>query len=251
MSRTASTIALAALLAPLLAGCASGPPRTPVKMIERALANAGTTGLAQPGQIVATESGFARAAREQGQWSAFAERAASGAVLHLDGGLVPAADWLRGRANPAEATRWAVRDVWMSCDAAVAVSQGRYRDSAGLVGNYVTAWRRQDDNSYRWTYHASAPDRPQPPPRPEQARGEDEIVVLGLELIKGHVADCTGRPADPGPQTNPAPLVKATAPDGTLHWLAQQREDGVRRFIVLSNKAGVWDEVLDIGFNPG
>ena len=88
-------------------------------------------------------------------------------------------------------------------------------------------------------------------PRPEQARGEDEIVVLAMELIKGHVADCKGRPDDPGPQTNPAPVAGATSPDGTLHWLAQQRGDGVRRFVVLSNKAGEWDEVLDISFNPG
>lgn len=247
MPRLIATVALAALVS----GCASGPPRTPVKMIERALANAGTTGLAQPGQIVATESGFARTAREQGQWSAFAEYAAPGAVLHLDQGLVPAAEWLRGRSNPAEATRWAVRDVWMSCDGTLAVSQGRYRDAAGLVGNYVTAWRRDADNTYRWSYHASAPDRPQPPPRAEQERGEDEIVVLAMELIKGHVADCKGTPPDPGPQTNPAPVVKATAPDSTLHWLAQQRADGARRFIVLSNTAGEWDEVLDIGFNPG
>ena len=249
-------VAMLKLVAPLavlalVSGCASGPPRTPIKMIERALATAGTTGLAQPGQIVAAESGFARTAREQGQWSAFAEYAAPGAVLHQASGPVPAADWLRGRGNPAEAMRWAVRDVWMSSDGTVAVSQGRFRDGAGLVGNYVTAWRRDDDNSYRWTYHASEPDRPQPPPPVEQARGEDEIVVLGLELIKGHVADCTGKPADRGPQTNPVPVVKATAPDGTLHWLAQQRSDGGRRFIVLSNAAGEWDEVLDIGFNPG
>lgn len=248
MLRPALTLALAAVLA----GCTSGPPRTPIKVIDRALATAGTTGLAQPGQIVATESGFARTAREQGQWSAFTEYAAPGAVLHLPSGLVPAAEWLRGRANPAAPMRWAVRDVWMSCDSAIAVSQGRYRDANGLVGNYVTAWRRQSDNTYRWTYHASAADQPQPAPRPEQARGEDEIVVLAMELIKGHVADCKGnKPADPGAQTNPAPLVKASAPDGTLHWLAQQREDGARRFIVLSNQDGAWDEVLDIGFNPG
>ncbi|MCL4673148.1 MAG: hypothetical protein KJZ64_09480 [Sphingomonadaceae bacterium] len=235
----------------LLAGCASGPPRTPVKMIERALASAGTTGLAQPGQIVAAESGFARAAREQGQWSAFAERAAPGAVLHLESGPVDAAQWLRGRANPAEAMRWAPRDVWMSCDGTLAVSQGRFRDAAGLVGSYATAWKRQDDGGYDWSYHVQAPDSPQPPPRPEQARGQDEIVVLAMELIKGHVADCKGRPGAPGPQTNPAPVASATSPDGTLHWLAQQREDGARRVIVLSNTAGEWDEVLDIGFNPG
>ena len=247
MLKPAAALALLALTS----ACASGPPRTPVRIIERALASAGTTGLAQPGRIVATESGFARMAREQGQWTAFAEYAAPGAVLHLPQGLAPAAEWLRGRSNPAEAMRWAPRDVWMSCDGALAVGQGRFREGTGLVGNYVTAWRLQDDDGYRWTYHAMAPDMPQPPPRAGQPKGEDEIVVLAMELIKGHVADCGSRPADPGPQTNPTPVANATSPDGTLHWLAQQREDGMRRFIVLANQGGAWEEVLDIGFDPG
>lgn len=236
-------------LAAILAGCASGPPRTPIKVIDRALASAGTTGLAQPGQIVATESGFARTAREDGQWSAYREYAAPGAQWHGANGLTDAATWLRSRADPAATMRWAPRDVWMSCDATLAVSQGRFNDGAGLVGNYATVWHKQPDGAYRWAYHTHAADTPQPPPRAPQA--EDEIVVLAMELIKGTVADCKGRPADPGPGTNPAPLAKGTSRDGTLHWLVQQREDGVRRLVVLTNKAGVWDEALDIAFNPG
>lgn len=247
MLRTIAALTLAATLS----ACASAPPRAQLKAIDRALASAGTTGLAQPGRIVATESGFARAAREGGQWSAFRAYAAPGAVWHGDNGPVDAATWLRGRAEPAAPLRWAPRDVWMSCDATLAVSQGRFRDGAGLVGNYATVWQRQADGDYRWAYHTQARDTPQPPPRPELSPGEDEIVVLAMELIKGTVADCTGRPADPGPDTNPQPLAKGTAPDGTLHWLAQQRGDGMRRFIVLINKGGDWEEALDIGFNPG
>ena len=251
MLRTIAALALAATLT----ACTSGPPRTPIKMIDRALASACTTGLAQPGEIVATESGFARAAREGGQWSAFRQYAAPGAVWHGDNGPVDGANWLRGRAEPAAPLRWAPRDVWMSCDATLAVSQGRFRDGAGLVGNYATVWQRQANGDYRWAYHTQARDTPQPPPkspaRPELSPGEDEIVVLAMELIKGTVADCTGRPADPGTDTNPQPLAKGTSRDGTLHWLAQQRSDGARRFIVLTNKAGAWDEALDIAFNPG
>lgn len=238
-------------LTALLAACASGPPRTPLKVIDRALASAGTTGLAQPGRIVAAESGFARAARETGQWTAFSERAAPGAIMHLPGGPVPAADWLRGRRDPAAAMRWAPRDVWMSCDSTLAVSHGRFKDGAGLVGNYVTAWQKQPDGDYRWAYHASATDQPQPLAAPTAAPGEDEIVVLAMELIKGHVADCPAPPGDPAAQVNPVPVAQAAARDGTLRWYAQQREDGARRVIVLINKAGEWDEVLDIGFKPG
>ena len=243
---------LAALaLVSLVSACSSGPPRTPVKVIERALTSAGTTGLAQPGQIVATESGFARAARETGQWAAFRAYAAPGALWHGADGPVDAAAWLARRSNPASPMRWAPRDVWMSCDSTLAVSQGRFRDGAGLVGNYVTVWRKQADNQYRWAYHLSTPDQPQPPPPASTSPQDDEIVVLAMEMIKGTTADCTGRPGDPGPATNPAPLAQGTAGDGSLHWLAQQREDGARRFIVLINKAGEWDEVLDIGFKPG
>jgi hypothetical protein len=245
MLRPVFTLGLAALLA----GCSSGPPRIPIKVIDRALASAGTTGLAQPGQIVATESGFARAVRETGELAAFRSYAAPGAVWHGPMGLVDAPVWLASRARSATPLRRAPRDVWMSCDSTLAVSQGRFRDGAGGVGSYVTAWRKQPDGQYRWTYHTSALDNPQPPP--PAAPGDDEIVVLATELIKGHVADCKGKPADPGPNTNPVPLVKATAPDGSLHWLAQQREDGVIRFIVLTNMGGEWEEPLDIGFNPG
>ena len=244
------SIAPLAVLA-LLAACSSGPPRIPAKVIDRALTSAGTSGLAQPGQIVAAESGFARAARETGQWAAFRTYAAPGAVWHGAEGPVDAATWLARRGNPASPMRWAPRDVWMSCDSTVAVSQGRFKDGAGVVGNYVTVWQKQADNQYRWAYHLSTPDQPQPTPRATTAPQEDEIVVLAMEMIKGTAADCTGRPADPGPATNPAPVAKGTARDGSLHWLAQQREDGARRFIVLLNKAGEWDEVLDIGFNPG
>jgi hypothetical protein len=247
MLKNASTLALAALLA----GCSSGPPRIPVKVLDRALASAGTTGLAQPGQIVATESAFARAARETGELAAFRAYAAPGAVWHGPKGLVDAPVWLASRARPEAALRWAPRDVWMSCDSTTAVSQGRFRDGAGSVGSYVTAWRKQADGQYRWTYHTSALDNPQPPiARPDQGE-PDEIVVLAMELIKGHVADCKGKPADPGPDTNPVPQVKATAPDGSLHWLAQQRGDGMIRFIVLTNTAGEWQEMLDTGFDPG
>ena len=57
-------LAGAALAATLLASCASGPPRTPVRVIERALA--GAPGAAQPSKVVATEIAFARAAAQDG-----------------------------------------------------------------------------------------------------------------------------------------------------------------------------------------
>lgn len=247
MLKFASALALAVVLA----ACSSGPPRIPTKVIDRALASAGTTGLAQPGRIVATESAFARAAREGGQWSAFREFAAPGALVHGPAGPVDAAAWLRGRSNPAAAMRWAPRDVWMSCDATLAVSQGRFKDAAGLVGNYLTVWQRQGDGAYRWAYHTAAADNPQPPPRADQTPAEDEIVVLAMEVIKGTVADCTPRPASAAPGGDPALLAQGTARDGSLHWQARPGPGSAHRVAVSLNRAGGWEQVLDIAFNPG
>ena len=91
----ARTTTLGAILAcAALAACASnpGPTRSQRDRIERVLAT--SPGQAQPSKIVATEIAFSRAAREKGQWSAFAEYAASGAVIHGRNGPIGAAPWL-------------------------------------------------------------------------------------------------------------------------------------------------------------
>ena len=104
--------------------------------IERVLA--GAPGQAQPSEIVAAEIAFARAARENGQWTAFREFLAPGALLHVRSGPIEADPWLAVQTDPPEAVQWGARSVWMSCDGALAVSQGRFREPDGTVGTFVT-----------------------------------------------------------------------------------------------------------------
>jgi hypothetical protein len=245
LKQTVAAIALAALLA----SCASGPPRTPRKVIERALATA--PGAAQPGRIVATEVAFARAAREDGQWTAFREYIAPGGLLHGRNGPFEADPWLASQANPAQAIVWAPRSVWMSCDGSLAVSTGRSRDPEGLVGSFVTVWQRQPSGEdYRWIYDSGMPDDPQPPPPATPEDSDDTILVVADELIQGHVADCLPRGERPAALTPLSATPGARtggglSPDGTLDWRWEHRADGSRRFVARHYSEGEWREVLD------
>ena len=228
MSRAAALL-LAGALAASLAACGSPRPKgPPPALINRVLK--GAPGEAQPSRIVAAEIAFARAAREQGQWTAFRQFAAPGAVIHTPSGPVPADTFLSGRADPAEAVQWEPRAVAISCDGAMAVSQGRYRDPDGMVGNFVTVWQRQGDGEYRYVFDVGGPDVPQPPPR--KAIEDGDIVVTSIDAVLGLVASCPrGEEIPPPPAIPIGEDGKADARlsrDGTLRWRWEQREDGTR-----------------------
>ncbi len=244
--RTVATLTLAALVA----ACASGPPRTPRAVIDRALATA--PGAAQPSRIVAAEIAFARAARENGQWTAFRATLAPGALLHGRDGPFPAEAWLARQADPAQSVAWAPRAVWMSCDGKLAVTRGRLREPDGRVGTFATVWQQQTDGGYRWVYDIGALDDPQPPPS-RQPEG-DEILVVAEELIQGHVADCPPRgTAVPVPavlDATPARHDGGRSPDGTLAWRWEHRPDGTRRIVVQLWRDGAWQQAMSQDWPP-
>ena len=132
-------------------------------MINQVLSTA--PGAAQPSTIVAAELAFSRAAKERGQWTAFRQFAAPGALLHGANGPFAIEPWLATQTDPPVAVQWQPRTVVMSCDGALAVSKGRYRDPQGKVGNFVTVWERQADGEYRYIFDVGGDDVPQPPPR--------------------------------------------------------------------------------------
>lgn len=227
MKRTTATIALVALAATLTA-CGQQRPRGPSNtVIERALT--GAPGAAQPSAIVSTEIAFARSARENGQWTAFDEYAAPGALLHGRNGAIEAKPWLAAQSNPEEAVQWGVRTVLMSCDGELALSQGRFRDPEGIVGTYITAWQRQSDRSYRWVYDGGGPDVPQPPAREHFEDGD--IVVTAIDAVEGLVATCPreGGTIPPPPADSPVgqrPQDVRQSRDGTLRWRFKHRGGG-------------------------
>ncbi|GAB4470768.1 MAG: hypothetical protein OHK0018_00220 [Erythrobacter tepidarius] len=222
---------LVALGAMALAACASPRPKgPPPAVINRVLA--GAPGAAQPSAIVAAEIAFARAAREQGQWTAFKQFAAPGALLHGASGPFPIEPWLAGQTDPPQAVQWEPRAVVMSCDGALAVSQGRYRDPEGKVGNFFTVWERQGNGQYRYVFDAGGDDVPQPPPKRPVA-DEGGIVVTAMDAVLGMVASCPrgGSEIPPPPAIPLGEEGKGDARlsrDGTLLWRWEHRADGTR-----------------------
>lgn len=244
-------IAICALAAFSLAGCAGGGPKPlPRAQYERAIA--GAPGAAQPSKIVAAELAFARMAREDGQWTAFRAFAAPGAIMHGENGAVDASSWLTGKIDPAESVRWNPRAVWTSCDGTVAVSNGRFRQPDGIVGSFVTVWQRQSDGEYRWIYDAGTPDDPQPVrTAPMAPTSEDDIVVNAYDSIKGLVADCNRRgeitPAPPAYALPAGTQGKAMlSRDGSLRWRWEHTQGKTRRFVAEFVTSGQWEIALDL-----
>jgi len=239
--KTLPTLLLTGALAATLTACAGPRPGPSAKVIERVLSKA--PGKAQPSTIVATEVAFARDAREQGQFAAAQQYAASGAMRHGRNGPVVFAAITNSPDDPETLNEWGPRTVVMSCDGALALSVGRFRDQEGLVGNYVTTWVRQPDNSYKWIYDVAGRDDPQPPPRRQFEDGD--IVVTAIDSILGLVATCprTGEVVPPPPALSLAsdnPGDARLSRDGTLRWRWEHRPDGTKHVAAEYYYEGEW-----------
>lgn len=255
MRLTAFAVILALPL--MLAACAGGggppkPNKRQVAMINRVLTTA--PGAAQPSTIVAVELAFSRAARERGQWTAFRQYAAPGALLHGEDGPFAIEPWLVTQIDPPEAVQWQPRTVVLSCDGAVAVSQGRFRDPQGIVGNFVTVWERQADNTYRYVFDVGGEDVPQPPRRTASVQ-EGDIVVTDIDAVQGLVATCPrgGAGIPPPPAIPIGEDGKADAKlsrDGTLRWRWEHRADGTRYVAAEYFYQGRWLTAIEQSLVP-
>jgi len=229
-----------------LAACTGGRSPIPRAAIDRALSSAPYA--AQPSLVVAREVEFARAAREDGQWTAFRAFAANDAVIHGRGGPVPAGQVIAGLSDPPEPTQWSPRTVLMSCDGKLAVSRGRFLDPEGYVGTYVTVWSREDyDDEYHWVYDVGGRDDPQP--SSEEAE-ESTIVVTAYDDIHGLVADCPrgGAEVPSAPFVGPPASGRAgeqTSPDGTLRWRWEHWADGTKYVRADYYTSGAWETVIE------
>lgn len=222
------TFTVMAACAVSLTACASQRRGPPTEVINRVLAKA--PGAAQPSTIVATEVAYARAADEFGFAQAALQFSAPGAQIHLRQGVVPIAAIAEAFEQAGLQTQWGPRLVVQSCDGALALSQGRFIDGEGKVGNYVTTWVRQSDGSFKWTYDSAGLDDPQPPPRPEFEDGD--IVVTAIDSVQGLIATCPRGQTIPPPPALPASGGGASAvqvsSDGTLRWRWEHREGDIK-----------------------
>ena len=235
----------------MLAACTS-PQAQRVERERRAatafLERQGSIG--DPGRVAAADIAFAKMAREEGQWTAFQEYAAPGALIHGVNGPIPAQPWLAQQDNPPVAVAWTPNTVWTSCDGTLAVSFGRFQEPDGQVGSYVTTWALQGDNSYKYTYDLGALDDPQPVRQPEEELPENAIIVPGMTAIEGRVADCPSAGETPtwlsANTTDAAGLGESTvSDDGTLKWTWSHTQGVERRVRVEWVREGMVQEALD------
>ncbi len=213
MNRSTASLLWALCGALLLAACSSGPkgPRGDLGRLLRPIA--------EPGQVVAAEFAFARAAQEDGQWTAYADLAAEDAVLFVPQ-PVNAKQWLKGRGNPPQAMTWRPHRVWSSCDGSLAVAQGVSRLPDGSAGYFTTVWQRQENGAYKWTMRGG---------------GRLEAPMDEPEMVQTEVATCAPRPAPSASDTDAGGPGGASR-DRTLSWSAQVAPDGSRIFSLL-----MWD----------
>ena len=243
-------IAAALMLALTLSACAGNQPRGPrPDVIDRALR--GAPGEAQPSKVVARELEYARAAKELGQYTAAGQFVAPGAVYHGRNGPVSAAAMLGTLGgDPETSVAWGPKAVVISCDATLAVSQGRYQEPQGIVGNYVTVWERGPEREYLWIYGVDGPDVTQPAKREIEDLEKGAIIVTAIDSVQGMIADCPKRC-----EAVPAPLAVLLAednpggggmsPDGTLRWRWEHKADGTKHIMAEYLYQGEWQTAIE------
>lgn len=211
---------LAALISLVLAGC-TGTPRSLRGMPLKPEAN--------PSQVIAAELAFARLAQEKGQWAAFRATAADGAEMFVPQ-RVKAADWLKGRSEPANAVQWQPHVVWSSCDGSYAVTRGAWQ-SPNAGGMFATIWQRQKNGEHKWVADMSL---------------TSDGAVAAPEMIAARVAECKVPPARPPLfAVASVDLKTGAADDGTLRWATAVSPAGSRSVQVWLWNGTSFESVLD------
>lgn len=196
---------IVAALALMLAGCAGSPD----DFRNRPLA-------ANPSAFIAAEIGFARLAREKGQWTAFRETSHPDAIMFVPE-RVKARDWLKSQKDPAEAVRWQPHAVYVSCDGNSGVTTGAWQKGPAN-GFFTTVWARDEKGRLSWVLdHGDALATPREAP----------------EFIASKRAVCGSRPAVPIEAAGEGEdMAVGLSADQTLSWTSTVRTDKSRRVAI-------------------
>ena len=205
-------------IALLLAGCAAGGGRlNDRERYDRVMGSP----VANPSAIVQAELAFARLAQEEGQWTAFRETATDDAIMFTPD-LVNAQQWLKGKADPAQAVTWQPHHIYMSCDGSIAVSTGAWQNAKGDSGRFTTIWQQQDfgqrrpnkKTEWKWVFDdGDALDSPLAEP----------------EYVETDVASCKAKIPSESVQTGLTDRsMTAASPDRSLVWHAAVQDDRSR-----------------------
>jgi hypothetical protein len=223
-------------IALLLASCASGGGRPTDR--ERFQRIAGKP-VANPSEVVKAELAFARLAREEGQWTAFRETATDDAVMFVPN-LTNAQQWLKGKADPAEAVDWQPHNITMSCDGTMAVSMGAWQAANGTTGKFYTIWQKQNaedrrvrgkDAEWKWVFDHGIPVK-DPIPEPD--------------FVETKVASCAGDP----PLETVAGGTRRVSRDRSFQWAAATESAKGRTLNIIIWNGESFDTVVDEGFGP-
>ncbi len=238
MTRFAKTSAALLMAALTLSACAQGPgagrfERAPDgQRVLRGYDGEKLDRTANPSALVAEELAFAKAAREDGQWTAFREYADDDAVM-FQPGLVRAKDWLSGRADPPAPVQWQPHRVVMSCDGRTGATTGSWQRPDGTTGYYTTIWRRPYTRNGQWEWvldHGDALAEP---------LAEPEFVRTQVAECRGGVPTVTDNPA----QTSSS--IERRSEDRTIVWRASVTADQSRRVTVDLWNGESYDTVIE------
>lgn len=189
--------------------------------------------VANPSEVVATELAFARAAQEDGQWTAFREYSTDDAVMFVPE-PVNAHEWLGKQQNPAQAVKWQPHQVWSSCDGSLAVTKGAWQRPDGSVGYFTTVWERQNNGEYKWVL--------------DQGDALAEPLAAP-EFVQTMVADCARDGDQSGLVADAASsLLDDTMPAGGEYFNQSSNDNTLfLNFVVEESQARAWKLMMAKG----
>lgn len=187
---------------------------------------------ANPSELVAEDIGFARAVREDGQWTAFRRFAADDAVLFVPS-MVRAADWLSGRPDPAAIVQWQPHRVVMACDGRTGVTTGALQQADGSTGYYTTVWQRENKRRAKWEWTLHHTDR-------------TSVALAEPEFVRTQVGECRGGVPTVIDNPTPDPIsIEGRSDDRTMVWRATVGADNSRDVSVDLWNGSSYDRVID------